>query len=134
MLSLLHSPTLTSIHDTGKTIALTRWTLVDKVMSLLLNIDRPISTFSLCIRKVGLTLIWKVLQNLLSKNKGIIVGYYIRLGDIIIRHQAKKIRYQASEINKKTIYISFFFQFLFFFLAFYFLNFKIFNSYMHSQT
>ena len=28
---------LTSIHDTGKTIALTRWTYVGKVMSLLFN-------------------------------------------------------------------------------------------------
>ena len=37
VLSLLHSPTLTSIHDYGKTIALTRWTLVGKVMSLLLS-------------------------------------------------------------------------------------------------
>ena len=36
--SLLYSPTLTSIHDYGKTIALTRWTFVGKVMSLLLNI------------------------------------------------------------------------------------------------
>ena len=34
MLSFLHSPTLTS---TGKTIALTRWAFVGKVMSLLLN-------------------------------------------------------------------------------------------------
>ena len=38
-LSLLHSPTLTSIHEktTGKTIALTRQTFVGKVMSLLFN-------------------------------------------------------------------------------------------------
>ena len=36
-LSLLHSPTLTSIHDHRKTIALTRWTFVGKVMSLLFN-------------------------------------------------------------------------------------------------
>ena len=36
-LSFLHSPTVTSIHDYRKTIALTRWTLVGKVMSLLLN-------------------------------------------------------------------------------------------------
>ena len=39
-LSFLYSPTLTSIHDymtTGKTIALTRWTFVGKVMSLLFN-------------------------------------------------------------------------------------------------
>ena len=35
VLSFLYSPTLTSTHDTGKTIALTRRTFVDKVMSLL---------------------------------------------------------------------------------------------------
>ena len=33
----LYSPTLTSIHDHGKTIALTRQTFVGKVMSLLFN-------------------------------------------------------------------------------------------------
>ena len=37
VLSLLHSPTLTSYMTTGKTIALTRWTFVGKVMSLLFN-------------------------------------------------------------------------------------------------
>ena len=37
MLSFLHSPTLTSIHDHWKTIALTRQTFVGKVMSLLFN-------------------------------------------------------------------------------------------------
>ena len=37
MLSFLHSPTLTSIHDHWKTIALTRQTFVDKLMSLLFN-------------------------------------------------------------------------------------------------
>ena len=43
MLSLLHSPTLTS---TGKTIALTRWTFVGKVMSLLINmLSRLVITF-----------------------------------------------------------------------------------------
>ena len=36
-LSFLYSPTLTSIHDYWKTKALTRWTFVSKVMSLLLN-------------------------------------------------------------------------------------------------
>jgi len=36
----------TSIHTTGKTIALTRWTYVDKVMSLLLNmLSRLVITF-----------------------------------------------------------------------------------------
>ena len=37
-LSFLHSPTLTSYMTTGKTIALTRWTFVGKVMALLFNI------------------------------------------------------------------------------------------------
>ena len=36
-LSFLYSPILTSIHATGKTIALTRWTFVGKVMSLFFN-------------------------------------------------------------------------------------------------
>ena len=36
-LSLLYGPTFTSIHDYGKTIALTRWTFVRKVISLLFN-------------------------------------------------------------------------------------------------
>ena len=47
-LSLLHSPTLTSIHDHWKTTALTRRTLVSKVMSLLSNIlSRLVITFLL---------------------------------------------------------------------------------------
>ena len=46
MLSFLYSPTLTSIHDYGKTIALTRWTFVGKVMSLLFNmLSRLVITF-----------------------------------------------------------------------------------------
>ena len=50
-LSFLHSPTLASIHDwktniTGKTIALTKWIFVGKVMSLLLNmLSRLVITF-----------------------------------------------------------------------------------------
>ena len=36
-LSLLYGPTLTPIHDYWKIIALTIWTLVGKVMSLLFN-------------------------------------------------------------------------------------------------
>ena len=45
-LSLLHSPTLTSIYDPGKAIALTRQTFVGKVMSLLLNmLSRLVITF-----------------------------------------------------------------------------------------
>ena len=37
VLSFLYSPTLTSIHDYWKTIALTGWTFVGKVISLLFN-------------------------------------------------------------------------------------------------
>ena len=45
-LSFLHSPTLTSIHDHWKTIALTRLTFVGKVMSLLFNmLSRLVITF-----------------------------------------------------------------------------------------
>ena len=47
MLSFLYSPTLTSIHDHWKkTIALTRQTFVDKIMSLLFNmLSRLVITF-----------------------------------------------------------------------------------------
>ena len=46
VLSFLHSPTLISIHDHWKNIALTRWTFVGKVMFLLLNmLSRLVITF-----------------------------------------------------------------------------------------
>ena len=46
MLSFLYSPTLTSIDDYRKTIALIRWTFADKTMSLLLNmLSRLVITF-----------------------------------------------------------------------------------------
>ena len=46
MLSFLYSPTLTATHDSGKTITLTRWTFVGKVMSLLFNmLSRLVITF-----------------------------------------------------------------------------------------
>ena len=38
MVCLLYGPTLTSVHDTGKNIALTICTLIGNVMSLLFNI------------------------------------------------------------------------------------------------
>ena len=45
-LSLLHSPTLTSIHDHRKNHSLDRWTFVGKVTSLLLNmLSRLVITF-----------------------------------------------------------------------------------------
>ena len=46
VLSFLHSPTLTSIHDHWKNVALSRWTSVGKVMSLLFNmLSRLVITF-----------------------------------------------------------------------------------------
>ena len=46
MLGFLYSPTLTSINDHWKTIALTRRTFVGKVMSLLFNmLSRLVITF-----------------------------------------------------------------------------------------
>ena len=45
-LSILHSPTQNPYMTTGKTIALTRWTFPDKVMSLLFNmLSRLVKTF-----------------------------------------------------------------------------------------
>ena len=56
-LSFLYGPTLTSIHDYGKTIALTRWTFVGKVMSLLFNM---LSTLVITFlpRSKGLLISW----------------------------------------------------------------------------
>ena len=46
VLSFLHCPTLPSTKTTGKTIALTRWTFVSKVMSLVFNVlSRLVSAF-----------------------------------------------------------------------------------------
>ena len=46
VLSFLHSPAITSIHDHCKNLALTRWTFVGKVMSLLFNmLSRLVITF-----------------------------------------------------------------------------------------
>ena len=45
-LSFLYSPTLTSIHDSGKAIALTRQTFVGKVTSLLFNMLSRLSMLS----------------------------------------------------------------------------------------
>ena len=48
-LSFLYGPTLTSTHDYWKTTALTTWTFVGKVMSLLFNmLSRLVITFLLC--------------------------------------------------------------------------------------
>ena len=74
-LSLLHSPTLTSIHDHRKTIALTRWTLVGKVMSLLLNmliyVNDTICMMLCPSSRLNLILLWPKIKHLeprLSQN------------------------------------------------------------------
>ena len=52
-LSFLYGPTLTSTHDHWKTIALTRRTFVDKVMSLLFNmLSRLVITFLLMSKRL----------------------------------------------------------------------------------
>ena len=56
-LSLLYGPTLTSIHDYWKIIAVTRWTFVGKIMSLLFNmLSRSIIAF--LPRSKGLLISW----------------------------------------------------------------------------
>ena len=46
VLSFLYSPNFTPIHDYWKTIALTRWTFVGKLMSLFFNmVSRLVTTF-----------------------------------------------------------------------------------------
>ena len=59
MLCLLYCPTLTSIHDYWKTTALSRWTLVGKVMSL------PFNMLSRC----ALAL-YKILRSIINWEEG----------------------------------------------------------------
>ena len=56
-LSFLYGPTLKSIYDNWKTIALTRWTFVGKVMSLLFNMLSMLVIASLS-RSKGLLISW----------------------------------------------------------------------------
>ena len=56
MLSFLYGPSLTFIHDYGKTIALTRWTFVGKVMSLLFNM----------LSRLGITFLSRIKRLLIS--------------------------------------------------------------------
>ena len=60
-LSFLYDLTLTSIHDTGKTIALARWTFVGKVMSLLFSM---LSRFVIAFLPSGKHLLISWLQSL----------------------------------------------------------------------
>ena len=65
-LSLLYSPTLTSIHDHRKTIAFTRWTFVGKVMSLLLH------------------MLFKLLITFLPRSKCLLISWLQSLSAVIL--------------------------------------------------
>ena len=65
-LSFLYNPTLTSIHDYGKIIALTKWTFVGKVMSLPFNmLSRLVITF-------------------LPKSKGLLISWLLSPSAVIL--------------------------------------------------
>ena len=65
-LDILYSPTLTSYMTTGKTIALTRWTFVGKVMSLLFNmLSRLVIVF-------------------LPRNKRLLISWLQSLSEVIL--------------------------------------------------
>ena len=69
-LRLLYSPTLTSIHDYWKTIALTRRTFVGKVMSLLFNIlSRSVIAFLPRRKCLLISLLWSSLAVILEPKK-----------------------------------------------------------------
>ena len=62
VLSFLYGPTLTPYMTTRKTIALTRWTFVDKIMSLLFNmLSRLVITF--LPRSKHILISWQLLQS-----------------------------------------------------------------------
>ena len=85
VLSFLHSPTLTSIHDhwkthsldqtdlymtTGKTIDLTRWTFVGKAMSLLFNmLSRLVITFLPRSKRLLISWLWLLSAVILEPKK-----------------------------------------------------------------
>ena len=62
-LSLVYRPTLTSIQDAGKTVALTTWTFVGKVMFLLFN---TLSRFAMAFLPRGKCLLISWMQFLFS--------------------------------------------------------------------
>ena len=111
MLSLLHSPTLTSIHDHRKTIALTRWTFVDKVMSLLFNmLTRLVITF-------------------LPRSKRLLISWLQSPSAVIL--EPRKIKSDPDPLFPHlspyivTLFILFYFIFYFFFTLQYCIGFAI---------
>ena len=83
VLSFLYSPTLTSIRDYWKTIALTRWTFVGKVMSLLFNmLSRLVIAF-------------------LLRSKGLLIPYLQSPSAVIL--EPPKIKSDTSSIVSPSI-------------------------------
>ena len=82
-LSSLYSPTLTSVYDYLKAIALTRWTFVDKVMSLLFNtLSRLVIAF-------------------LPRSKHLLISWLQLQSAVIL--EPKKIKYAAVSIVSPSI-------------------------------
>ena len=70
VLSFLDNPTLTSMHDYWKTIALTRWAFVGKVMSLLFNIlSKLVITFFPRSKRLLISWLWSPSAVILEPTK-----------------------------------------------------------------
>ena len=82
MLSLFYGSTLTSYMTTGKTTALTRWTLVGKVVSLLNTLSGFIITF-------------------LPRNKHLLISWLPSLSAVIL--EPKKIKSVTVSIVSPSI-------------------------------
>ena len=139
---------------TGKTIALTRQTFDSKVISLLFNkLSRLVVSFlprskSLLISRLQAQ--FAVILEL-EKITSVTVSIVSHLFDmkwwdwmswslffecwVLSQHFHSSLSHSSRGTRVPLRFLFFFFFFFsFFFLVIYFLNFKIFNSYMHSQT
>ena len=86
-LSFLYSSTLTSIHDYWKTIALTRWTFIGKVMSLLFDmLSRLVIALQNFVSKVMFLLFntpsWLVIA-FLPRSKCLLISWLQSLSTVI---------------------------------------------------
>ena len=84
MLRFLYSPSPTSIHTTGKTIALTRPTFVGKVMSLLFN------------------MLYRLLTTFLPRSKHLLISWLQSPSEVIL--EPKKIKSAAVSTVSLSIF------------------------------
>ena len=134
-LSFLYSPTLTSIHDYWKTIHLTIQIFISKAMLLLLihcldlsQLFFPKSKYLLILRLKSLSAV--ILEP--KKMKSVTVSTVSRsICHEVMGPDAMILIFWMLSFKSAFSLFSFFFNFIY---IFYFLNFKIFNSYMRSQT